>query len=232
MFRFVRVAAYAAASLIVAASATYAGPSFAWNADTASEPAPTYYDHSDAGPNQEQPLGAAETLAPAAYDPNLTADVAQHAVAPVEEAEEVREDGDGRPLSQLVTAYASAAVADAEMDCLASAVYFESKGEPLQGQLAVAEVILNRAGSGKYPSSICGVVKQKSQFSFVRGGRIPAVPRSSEAWRKAVAIAHIALRDLADGGVKNALFFHARYVSPSWRNRPRVASIGNHIFYR
>ncbi|HWH18857.1 MAG TPA: cell wall hydrolase [Allosphingosinicella sp.] len=230
MFRFARAAAYAVASFIVAASATYAGPSLAWNADTAAGIAPPY-DHGAVGPVQDQSLAIADPLAsPPTYDPNLTVDVAQHAVAAIEEEEVEQEEN--RTLGQLVAAYASADVGDSEMNCLASAVYFESKGEPLQGQLAVAEVILNRAASGKYPPSICGVVKQKSQFSFVRGGRIPAIPRASEAWRKAVAIAHIAVRDLADGGVKNALFFHARYVSPSWRNRPRVASIGNHIFYR
>ena len=84
-------------------------------------------------------------------------------------------------------------------ECLAGAVYFESKGEPLRGQLSVAEVILNRARSGRFPASVCGVVKQRGQFSFVRGGRIPAIARASLAWKRAVAIAHIAREDLADG---------------------------------
>jgi spore germination cell wall hydrolase CwlJ-like protein len=92
-------------------------------------------------------------------------------------------------------------------------------------------VILNRAKSGKFPTTICGVVKQKSQFSFIRGGRFPPIARGSEAWRKAVAIAHIAKKDLAEGGIGKAMFFHARYVSPRWR-LTRVTSIGNHIFYR
>jgi spore germination cell wall hydrolase CwlJ-like protein len=93
-------------------------------------------------------------------------------------------------------------------------------------------VIINRSTSGRFPSSICGVVRQPSQFSFVRGGRIPTPPQSSAGWRTAVAIAHIALDDLADSGASRAMFFHARRVSPGWRNLTRVATVGNHVFYR
>ncbi|QDZ08864.1 cell wall hydrolase [Sphingomonas panacisoli] len=117
-----------------------------------------------------------------------------------------------------------------ELECLADAVYFESKGEPLNGQLAVAEVIINRTTSGRFPSSICSVVKQPGQFSFVRGGRIPDAP-SGQQYRTATAIAKIALADAWDSPAPKALYFHARRVSPGW-NRARVASIGNHIFFR
>ncbi|HEY0626083.1 MAG TPA: cell wall hydrolase [Allosphingosinicella sp.] len=226
MSRLFRAAAYAVASLMVAFGATYDGPAFAEEAEAVVPVTPVYIDHSIAGPGAEP--GIAETFATPAFDPNLTPDVAEHVVAPLVEDEAPK---NGRSLADLVADYASTEAPDAEHDCLAGAVYFESKGEPLHGQLAVAEVILNRASSGKYPRSICGVVTQKSQFSFVRGGRIPAIPRSSEAWKKAVAIAHIAKKDLADSDAENALFFHARYVSPRWR-LTRVASIGNHIFYR
>jgi spore germination cell wall hydrolase CwlJ-like protein len=128
--------------------------------------------------------------------------------------------------------HAAPRTADSEHECLANAVYFESKGEPLQGQLSVAEVVLNRARSGRFPASICGVVKQRGQFSFVRGGRLPPVPRASAAWKKAVAVARIALEDLADSPARKALFFHATRVKPSWRGLKRVATVGNHIFYR
>ncbi|MBA3676075.1 MAG: cell wall hydrolase [Sphingosinicella sp.] len=234
MFSIARATGYAVASLIVVASATLAGPSLAWEVDTASAIAPTYFDHSAAAPIDQTDTGAASSFASPPFDPNLTSAVAEHAVARVEggtERETVSED-QGRSLADLVAAHARIDVSDRELECLAGAVYFESKGEPLKGQLAVAEVILNRAGSGRFPKSICGVVTQKSQFSFVRGGRIPSIPRRSEAWRKAVAIAHIATNDLAKGSVGEALFFHARYVSPGWRRLTRVASIGNHIFYR
>lgn len=229
MFRFARATGFAVASLIVAASATYAGPSFAEEAVSAD--IPTFLDHGSAAPIDAAATESAPAPAAQAYDPDFSAPVAEHAVATMT-SDAATEGSDSRSLSQQVEAYASADAQDAQLECLAGAVYFESKGEPLQGQLAVAEVILNRAGSGKYPASICGVVKQKSQFSFVRGGQIPHISKDSPAWRKAVAIAHIAKQDLNEAGIGKAMFFHARYVSPGWSGLTRVASIGNHIFYR
>ncbi|ALH82663.1 cell wall hydrolase [Sphingopyxis macrogoltabida] len=133
-------------------------------------------------------------------------------------------------LAALVDATSHPATIDSELRCLAGAVYFESRGESLVGQLAVAHVVINRAKSGRFPTSLCGVVHQKSQFSFVRGGKMPAV-RNAAQWDNAVAIAQIA----RDGSWKNnapgALFFHARHVSPGWR-KTRIAQIDNHIFYR
>lgn len=120
---------------------------------------------------------------------------------------------------------------DAEHNCLAIGIYYESKGEPLEGQLAVAEVILNRARSGRFPASVCGVLTQRGQFSFVRGGRLPQPPASARAWKTALAVAQVARDDAWDSRVSNALFFHARYVQPGWR-KARVGSVGNHIFYR
>ncbi len=134
-------------------------------------------------------------------------------------------------LAALVVGHNGAQTTGAESECLATAVYFESKGEPLIGQLAVAEVILNRAKSGRFPASICGVVKQPSQFSFVRGGGFPPIARGSKGWREAVAISKIAQDKSWSSGVGKALFFHADHVSPGWR-LTRVAALGNHIFYR
>jgi spore germination cell wall hydrolase CwlJ-like protein len=202
----------------------------AWEIEAAPT-ATSYVDHMAARPETALQSEAPEAAISAADDLKLPADVADHAVAPSAVAEPEPRLDKKRSLGELVRAYSDQEVSDGEHECLAGAVYFESKGEPLQGQLAVAEVILNRAASGKFPTTICGVVKQKSQFSFVRGGRIPPIAKSSEAWRKAVAIAHIAKKDLAQGGIGKAMFFHARYVSPRWRLK-RVASIGNHIFYR
>jgi spore germination cell wall hydrolase CwlJ-like protein len=126
-----------------------------------------------------------------------------------------------------------AETADAEQDCLASAVYFEARGEPLEGQLAVAEVVLNRVASPRYPDTICAVVEQPWQFSFVNAtGRIPAADRSSDSWRKAVAIARIAQAGTADVVESDVLWYHADYVSPSWGRRlARQEKIGLHIFY-
>ena len=118
-----------------------------------------------------------------------------------------------------------------EEHCLAGAVYFESKGESLPGQLAVARVVMARAKSGRFPSSLCGVVYQKSQFSFVRGNSMPRIDTGSNNWRNAVAISQIALTNSWKSPVEGALFFHARRVSPGWR-LTRLGSVDNHIFYR
>ncbi|MEI4506327.1 cell wall hydrolase [Sphingopyxis sp. CCNWLW253] len=171
------------------------------------------------------------------------ADLSTTAEAPVEDNSKTDEEPATEPkpapvtadstadsLAELVAETPKPADIDAELRCLAGAVYFESRGESLPGQLAVAHVVINRAQSGRFPKSLCGVVHQKSQFSFVRGGRMPAV-RNAAQWSNAVAIAQIA----RDGSWKNhapgALFFHARYVSPGWR-KTRIAQIDNHIFYR
>jgi spore germination cell wall hydrolase CwlJ-like protein len=117
--------------------------------------------------------------------------------------------------------------------CLAQAVYFESRGEPLTGQLAVARVFIIRASSGLYPSDYCSVVTQRKQFSFVRNGRIPQANESSEEWRRAKAIARIAHQDLWDSEAGDALYFHATYVRPGWASRKtQLARIDTHIFYR
>ena len=135
-------------------------------------------------------------------------------------------------LTSLVAQLRSSEPGSRELECLAVGIYFESKSEPLSGQLAVGEVIANRANSkGRFPSSYCGVLFQRSQFSFVRGHSLPNVPRASRQWQTAVAIAQIVDRDLKASAAPRALFFHARRVSPGWR-LTRVASIGNHVFYR
>jgi N-acetylmuramoyl-L-alanine amidase len=149
--------------------------------------------------------------------------------APVADAEPAVKPG--ADLAELVTAHRGTDPGNRELECLATGIYFESKSEPLAGQLAVGQVIANRASSGRFPSSYCGVLFQRSQFSFIRGKSLPAAPRSSRQWQTAVAIAKIVDQGLKLSSVGKALFFHARYVSPRWRLK-RVAAIGNHIFYR
>ncbi len=119
---------------------------------------------------------------------------------------------------------------DAATQCLAGAIYFESKGEPLSGQLAVADVILNRAKSGRFPEDVCDVVLQRGQFGFVRGGRIPSINEDSKSYRTAVAVAKVAMADAWDGEAGRALYFN-RGRAPS-SGLTKVASIGNHIFWR
>jgi N-acetylmuramoyl-L-alanine amidase len=135
-------------------------------------------------------------------------------------------------LADMVAQLRSSEPGSRELECLAVGIYFEAKSEPLIGQLAVGEVIANRADSGgRFPSTYCGVLLQRGQFSFIRGRSWPAVKRNSRQWQNAVAIAKIVDQDLKDSAADKALFFHARYVSPRWRLK-RVASIGNHVFYR
>jgi N-acetylmuramoyl-L-alanine amidase len=152
-------------------------------------------------------------------------------VAPVATPAPAPELRPARSLADLVGDHSGSETADAEGECLARAVYWESRGEPLAGQLAVAEVIINRARSGRFAPTYCGVLRQPAQFSFVRRGNIPQPPSTSRDWHIAVAIARIAIDGLADGGAPRALFFHARRVNPGWR-LTRVATVGNHVFYR
>lgn len=119
-----------------------------------------------------------------------------------------------------------------ELTCLAQAVYFEARGEELTGQLAVAQVIINRTESGVFPQDYCSVVAQRGQFSFVHGGHIPAAPASSPAWQRARAIARIAHQDLWDSGVGDSLYFHNASVRPGWsRRKAQIARIDSHVFY-
>ena len=133
-------------------------------------------------------------------------------------------------LTTLVQRYAGATADGSELNCLATAVYFESKGEPLAGQLAVAKVVMNRTRSGRFAPTICGVVRQPSQFSFVRGGGFPAI-HNSDQWRSAVGVAQVAMKGLYASPAPDALYFHAKRVAPKWGKRP-VASVGHHLFYR
>jgi len=138
-----------------------------------------------------------------------------------------------RSLEAQIEALAAVETRGAEEDCLANAVYFEARGESIEGQLAVAEVVMNRASSGRYPPTLCGVVVQRSQFSFVRGGIIPAADRHSAAWRRAVAVARVAQAGTNRLLATSVLWYHANYVSPGWGRRlSRTNRIGAHIFYR
>jgi N-acetylmuramoyl-L-alanine amidase len=139
----------------------------------------------------------------------------------------------GWPLYALVDRFATNAPLSQEMNCLATAVYFEARGESVEGQLAVARVVMNRAASGKYPSSWCSVVKQPSQFSFVQHGQFPYADPNCDAWKRAEAVAELAAANVVPSIGPDVLWYHADYVAPSWRrNLQEVRQIGAHIFYR
>ena len=139
----------------------------------------------------------------------------------------------GWPLYALVSKFATNAALDEQTNCLATAVYFEARGESLEGQLAVAHVVMNRAVSGRYPPTWCEVVKQPAQFSFVRHGEFPQADINSDSWKKAEAVAELAAANIVPSVGSDVLWYHADYVAPSWRrNLQEVAQIGAHIFYR
>ncbi|MDP1027829.1 cell wall hydrolase [Sphingomonas sp. KR1UV-12] len=168
-----------------------------------------------------QPL-TVETASPAA--------AADQVIAPAV-ALQGDDDDDFGTLAEAVAAQGDANSPDQATRCLAGAIYFEAKGEPLSGQLAVAQVILNRAKSGRFPPDVCGVVTQRGQFGFVRGGRIPSINENGTPWHTAVAVARVALADVWDSPAEEALYFNTNDRRPA-SNIRRIAAIGNHVFYR
>lgn len=201
----------------------------------------TTFAPAEAGPANETLVSTANsTLAkasiPELIDPNGQPQLAQ----PDADTPETSSDEDtvqsaidrSEDLASMVAELRGPEAGSRELECLATGIYFESKSEPLAGQLAVGQVIANRADSaGRFPSTYCGVLFQRGQFSFVHGRSLPQVAHSNRQWQTAVAIAQIVDQHLKDSPVGNALFFHARYVSPGWHLK-RVASIGNHVFFR
>lgn len=226
----VRASGIAAAML--ALTATYSAPAMA--ADFGgTQPGINYLSHASATTDPAETVQEA-AAAPAAAS-EAGAEIRDHSASFMSSTmiETLNATMPGeQALAELVGAYGSAQTPNAEQECLAGAVYFEARSEPLQGQLAVADVVINRASSGRYPTTICAVVTQRAQFSFIRNGRFPEADRSSEAWRRAVAIARIARERLANQVAPNVLWYHADYVAPVWRrNLTRVSKIGAHIFY-
>ena len=139
----------------------------------------------------------------------------------------------GWPLYALVDKYSVGAPLDEQANCLATAVYFEARGESVEGQLAVARVVMNRAVSGQYPTDWCSVVRQPAQFSFVRHGEFPWIDTASAAWARAQGVARLAVANVVPSVDSNVLWYHATYVEPSWGHRLNmVEKIGAHLFYR
>lgn len=195
----------------------------------------------EAGPTAEPVLPAAsaalpKVAIPVLLDPQGEPNLSQPQTAePDSQANDDQASAAVKPtgdLSQMVAELRSPEPGTHELECLATGVYFEAKSEPLTGQLAVGQVIANRAESGgRFPDTYCGVLFQRGQFSFVHGHSLPKVDHSNKQWQTAVAIAKIVDEGLQTSAAANALFFHARYVSPGWHMK-RVASIGNHVFFR
>ena len=198
-------------------------------------PEPLIFGSSNALPTEtvQQPIPASLQL------PNLSD--AADPLAPAPDGEVTPELEDEQPVTAIprptgdlaakVAALRGSDPGSRELECLAVGIYYESKSEPLAGQLAVGHVIASRAKSGRFASTYCGVLFQRSQFSFVRGKSYPQPARASRQWQNAVAVAKIVDQQLHKSAVPGALFFHAKRVSPRWR-LSRLGSVGNHVFYR
>lgn len=178
-------------------------------------------------------LDAADGAAPihslASFHPDAAPELFQPRPAPAAVLPTIRYDRDW-------LARQPAAGGDREWECLTQALYFEARGEPLKGQFAVAEVILNRVDAPGYPNSVCGVVQQASrkgcQFSYICNGKSDRI-RERDAYALAGKVAQLMLdggpRALTDG----ATHFHSRAVRPGWaRQFARTTEIGKHLFYR
>ncbi|RVT87435.1 cell wall hydrolase [Rhodobacteraceae bacterium CCMM004] len=125
----------------------------------------------------------------------------------------------------------------AEWQCLTEALYFEARGETVKGQFAVAEVILNRVDSGRFPGTVCGVVNQgtgkkyQCQFTYTCDGRAEVV-REPGAWRRMGKVARLMLDGAPRALTAGATHYHTRAVNPRWaRSFDRTATIGAHHFY-
>mgnify|MGYP002777178920 CR=1 FL=1 len=168
---------------------------------------------------------ALAAAAPAVADTDLP-------VLPAEDASAVA-DGAAAPtglpaLVRMVAADGAATLpGDDELDCLATAVWFESRGEVMEGQLAVAQAVLNRARSGRWGKGVCAVIRAPRQFSFTP----ERVQRGTATFTTAMAVARVAMLGLWHDIAAGAHSFHAAGLKPGWR-LTRVAKIGNHVFYR
>lgn len=130
-----------------------------------------------------------------------------------------------------------------EVECLAKNIYFESRGEPTAGQLAVGFVTLNRVKSKKFPNTICEVVYQakylhktpirnKCQFSWYCDGYVETI-RDLDAYKKATNLANYLVYSAPIDITEGALFYHSLSVDPYWnKSVDRVLLLGNHIFYK
>ena len=123
-------------------------------------------------------------------------------------------------------------------DCLTQAVYYEARSEPVDGQRAVAQVVLNRVRDRAFPHSVCGVVFQGSQrrtgcqFSFTCDGSM-AHRLEPSAWDRARSVAQAALSGSVYAPIGSATYYHANYILPWWASSlTRIGAVGSHIFYR
>lgn len=178
------------------------------------------------------PLAARQGIAAPGAEPVLQASAR---AVPLPPAEAI---APGQAAEPFVVGERSERDVAASLQCLTAAVYYEARSEGVEGQRAVAQVVLNRARHPAFPRSVCGVVYQGSQrrtgcqFSFTCDGSLRA-RREPAAWAQARRIAGAALAGSVYGPVGHATHYHASYVQPWWAaSLHRAVSVGSHIFYR
>ena len=181
------------------------------------------------------------TLSPGALADEGEGEMLVDASAPVATMAPIPDQSEMATLLRRAADQSLANVDDGEEHCLATAIYFEARGESEKGQKAVAEVILRRTKTPGRPTTVCGVVFEGSerrtgcQFSFTCDRASDVAPLNA-AWLRAHRIASEMLGGALDrltSIVRGATFYHARHVSPPWASRMvKVARIGSHIFYR
>ena len=130
--------------------------------------------------------------------------------------------------------------------CMAANIYHEAKNQPMAGQIAVAQVVMNRVNDSRYPDNVCDVIKQgltykngkvvlgKCQFSWYCDGKKDDVDKKSEKWRNSLRYASMVITNRITLDVtEGATHYHATYVRPAWaRTKTKTVRINRHIFYR
>lgn len=130
------------------------------------------------------------------------------------------------------TSHEAKARATKAQTCLAMNIYHEARGESIAGQIAVAQVTMNRVEHKSWPDTVCEVVYQKKQFSWTHTIK-DHTPHDNDAWETAKSIASTVYTGEEDDYVHGAVFYHADYVTPFWaKSYEKVTQIGTHIFYR
>lgn len=128
-----------------------------------------------------------------------------------------------------------------QLDCLTRNIYYEAGNEPFEGKVAVAQVTMNRVASGQFAGSVCDVVYQRNvfvkkvvcQFSWFCESTHKTKPIYSAQWAASEEAAKkVMFENFRLSGLNDALYYHADYVSPGWRNMEKVGKIGRHIFYK
>jgi len=145
-----------------------------------------------------------------------------------------------KTISRIPTKYTTMAEREKQLECLANNIYYEAARESFEGKVAIAQVTINRSQSNFFPNDICKVVYQKNifmekvvcQFSWYCESAIRKKPFSSEAYEESYAVAKkVLLEGFRLDILEEAMFYHANYINPKWKKQ-KIATIGNHIFYK